>query len=63
MLTVGGEFFSQVGPTHAFFGEKDAQQLFLVREMAAASFPDLEVVACPTVREADGLAFCTPKHF
>ncbi len=56
MLTVVGEFFRQVGATHAFFGEKDAQQLFLVREMAAASFPGLEVVSCPTVREPDGLA-------
>ena len=56
MLTVVGEFFRQIEPTHAFFGEKDAQQLFLVRGMASSSFPALEVIAGPTVREADGLA-------
>lgn len=56
MLTVVGEFFRQLRPTHAFFGEKDAQQLFLVREMAARFFPEINVVACETVRDEDGLA-------
>jgi pantoate--beta-alanine ligase len=45
-----------VHPNRAYFGEKDWQQLQLVRDMAAAFFFDTEIVACPTVREADGLA-------
>ena len=56
VLTVVAKLFHQVGPSRAYFGEKDFQQLVLVRLMAASlSFP-VEVVACPTVREPDGLA-------
>jgi pantoate--beta-alanine ligase len=40
----------------AYFGEKDFQQMDLVREMARAFFMDIEIVACPTLRETDGLA-------
>jgi pantoate--beta-alanine ligase len=44
------------GPCAAYFGEKDAQQLFLVRRMAERLGLAMEVVACPTVRDADGVA-------
>ena len=40
----------------AFFGEKDWQQLLLVRSMVDAFFMDVEVVPCPIVRGADGVA-------
>jgi pantoate--beta-alanine ligase len=56
VLTVVGKLFHLVGPGTAYFGEKDFQQLVLVRRMAAdLSFP-MSVVGCPTVREPDGLA-------
>jgi pantoate--beta-alanine ligase len=56
VLTVVAKLLHLVGPSHAYFGEKDYQQLVLIRRMAAdLSFP-VEVVACPTVREPDGLA-------
>ena len=56
VLTVVMKLFNIVRPQRAYFGEKDWQQLQLVRDMAAAFFLDLEIVPCPTVREADGLA-------
>lgn len=56
VLTVVMKLFQLVRPTRAYFGEKDFQQLLLVQGMAAAFFLPVEVVACPTVREPDGLA-------
>jgi len=56
VLTVVLKLFNVVQPTRAYFGEKDWQQLQLVRGMAGAFFLPLEVVPCPTVRDADGLA-------
>lgn len=56
VLSVVMKLFQLVKPDRAYFGEKDYQQLELVRGMAAAFFLDIEVVAVPTVREADGLA-------
>ncbi|MEA2521703.1 MAG: pantoate--beta-alanine ligase [Actinomycetota bacterium] len=47
---------SVTGPTSAYFGEKDAQQLFLVRRMVTEQGLPARIVACPTVRGADGVA-------
>ena len=56
VLTVVMRLFNIVRPDNAYFGEKDYQQLQLIRDMASAFFMQLNIVACPTVREADGLA-------
>lgn len=56
VLTVVLKLINAVQPTHAFFGEKDFQQLKLISEMAAAFFIPTVIVPCPTVREPDGLA-------
>jgi pantoate--beta-alanine ligase len=56
MLTVVMKLLNIVCPMRAYFGEKDYQQLILVRGMTRAFFMDVEIVACPTVRELDGLA-------
>jgi len=56
VLTVVLKLLNIIRPRRAYFGEKDWQQLALVRGMVAALFVDSEIVACPIVREPDGLA-------
>ncbi|WP_343244758.1 pantoate--beta-alanine ligase, partial [Streptomyces sp. SID11385] len=56
MLTVVGKMFHLVRPDLALFGQKDAQQLALVRRMVRDLAFGIEIVAVPTARESDGLA-------
>jgi pantoate--beta-alanine ligase len=56
VLSVVRRLFDVTGPCAAYFGDKDAQQLFLIREMVSQLDLPIELVACPTVREPDGLA-------
>ena len=56
VATVVTKLFRQTGATHAFFGEKDFQQLQVVRRLSADLNLWVDVVGCPTIREMDGLA-------
>lgn len=56
VATVVARLFRAVRPHRAYFGEKDYQQLQIVRRLTQDLLLRVEVVACPTVREADGLA-------
>lgn len=56
VLTVVKRLFDLVQPTWALFGEKDFQQLFLIRQMVKDLGLDITIVAVPTVRESNGLA-------
>ncbi len=56
VLTAVHRLFDVCGPSTAYFGEKDAQQLFLIRQMVKELDDPVTVIGCPTAREADGLA-------
>jgi len=56
VATVVARLFELVSPDRAYFGQKDAQQLLVIRKMIADLGMNLEVVSMPTVRESDGLA-------
>jgi len=56
VTTVVAILFALVGAERAYFGQKDAQQVLVIRQMARDLALPTEVIACPTVRESDGLA-------
>ena len=56
VLTVVMKLLNLLKPDKAYFGEKDHQQLSLIKGMVEAFFIETEIIACPTIRETDGLA-------
>jgi pantoate--beta-alanine ligase len=56
VATVVATLFALIGAEHAYFGQKDAQQIMVITRMAADLALPTRVIPCPTVREADGLA-------
>ncbi len=65
---VVSRLFDIIRPASAFFGQKDFQQLTIIKELARREYPRIEIIACPIVREHDGLAMSSrnrrllPQH-
>ena len=63
VTTVVAKLFNIVHPTNAYFGQKDAQQVLVVKKMAADLNMNLKVIVCPTIREPDGLAMSSRNFY
>jgi pantoate--beta-alanine ligase len=63
VLQVVSKLFNIVRPHRAYFGEKDFQQLSILRRLAYELFFPIEVVGCPIIRESDGLAMSSRNRY
>lgn len=63
VTTIVSKLFNLVRPSHAFFGKKDIQQLFIIKNMAYSLNYNIKVVGCETVREKSGLAMSSRNQY
>lgn len=63
VCTVVSKLFNLTNPKRAYFGQKDAQQLFIIKKMVQELDFDIEIVKCPIVRETDGLAISSRNTY
>jgi len=63
VATVVAKFFNIVRPTHAFFGEKDAQQLLVVKKVVKDMAYPIDIISCPIIRHNNGLAMSSRNSY
>ena len=63
VTTIVNKLFNIVEPTRAYFGQKDAQQVAVIKKMVKDLNMNVEIVVCPTVREQDGLAMSSRNTY
>lgn len=63
VATVCAKLFNIIQPTRAYFAQKDAQQLLVIKKMVRELNMPLEIVTCPTIREPDGLAMSSRNTY
>ncbi len=63
VLTIVTKLFNIVSPSHAFFGKKDPQQLLIIKKLCKDFNYNIEIVACSTVREKNGLAMSSRNEY
>jgi pantoate--beta-alanine ligase len=63
VCTIVSKFFNIIRPDRAYFGEKDFQQLAIIQQMTLGLSFSTQIVACPTVRESDGLALSSRNSY
>ncbi len=63
VCTIVGKLFNITKCNRAYFGKKDAQQLFIIKKMVKDLYFDLEIIGCPIVREEDGLALSSRNTY
>lgn len=63
VTTIVAKLFNIIQPTHAFFGEKDAQQLYIIQQMIENMNYPIVLVSCPTIRNKHGLALSSRNQY
>ena len=63
VTTIVAKLFNIIQPTHVFFGEKDAQQLFIVKKMINDLAYDIKLIPCPIIRDNNGLALSSRNKY
>ena len=63
VTTIVAKLFNVVSPTHTFFGEKDAQQLYIIEQMISDMKYPITLISCPTVRDNNGLALSSRNAY
>ena len=63
VTTIVAKLFNVIKPTHTFFGKKDAQQLRVIQQMIDAMDYQIELVACPIIRDRNGLALSSRNQY